>query len=210
MRGRTWWFIACDRSCGHIGLPPSDAPSSRHPPPPLSMRAGTSELTGPDLGVQTWCAEAVVDGRMDFDDLPLDERLLRAVADEGYRTPTPVQAMTIPALLDGRDVLGVAQTGTGKTAAFALPILHHLASERPAHGRPIRALILSPTRELAAQIGDRVRAYGHALPLQASSSSVAWGTCPRSRPSGRASTSSSPRPDACSIWRSRVISICPI
>ena len=121
---------------------------------------------GPDLGVQTWCAEAVVDGRMDFDDLPLDERLLRAVADEGYRTPTPVQAMTIPALLDGRDVLGVAQTGTGKTAAFALPILHHLAAERPAHGRPIRALILSPTRELAAQIGDRVRAYGHALPLR--------------------------------------------
>ena len=67
--------------------------------------------------------------------------------------------------MDGRDVLGIAQTGTGKTAAFALPILHHLAAEKPANGRPIRALMLTPTRELAAQIGDRLRVYGRHLPL---------------------------------------------
>jgi len=101
----------------------------------------------------------------EFSDLALDDRIQRAVRAEGYTTPTPVQERTIPALLDGRDVLGVAQTGTGKTAAFALPILHHLAAERPERGRPIRALILTPTRELAAQIGDRLEVYGRNLPL---------------------------------------------
>ena len=101
----------------------------------------------------------------EFSDLALDDRIQRAVRAEGYTTPTPVQERTIPALLDGRDVLGVAQTGTGKTAAFALPILHHLAAKRPERGRPIRALILTPTRELAAQIGDRLEVYGRNLPL---------------------------------------------
>ena len=101
-----------------------------------------------------------------FSSFGLDDRILRAVQAEGYSTPTPVQERTVPALLNGRDVLGVAQTGTGKTAAFALPILHHLAQERPARGRPIRALILTPTRELAAQIGDRLEVYGQHLPLR--------------------------------------------
>ena len=100
-----------------------------------------------------------------FTALHLDDRILDALDDEGYRTPTPVQAETIPALMDGRDVLGIAQTGTGKTAAFALPILHHLSSRKPSNGRPIRALMLTPTRELAAQIGDRLRVYGRHLPL---------------------------------------------
>ena len=100
-----------------------------------------------------------------FTELHLDDRILDALHDEGYRTPTPVQAETIPALMDGRDVLGIAQTGTGKTAAFALPILHHLSSRKPSNGRPIRALMLTPTRELAAQIGDRLRVYGRHLPL---------------------------------------------
>lgn len=100
-----------------------------------------------------------------FSELHLDDRILDALEDEGYRTPTPVQAETIPALMDGRDVLGIAQTGTGKTAAFALPILHHLASERHPNGRPVRALMLTPTRELAAQIGDRLRVYGRHLSL---------------------------------------------
>ncbi|MAK84588.1 MAG: DEAD/DEAH box helicase, partial [Euryarchaeota archaeon] len=95
-----------------------------------------------------------------FTELHLDDRILEALDGEGYRTPTPVQSETIPALMDGRDVLGIAQTGTGKTAAFALPILHHLAAEKPSNGRPIRALLLTPTRELAAQIGDRLRVYG--------------------------------------------------
>ena len=100
-----------------------------------------------------------------FTELDLDDRILQALESEGYRTPTPVQAETIPALMGGRDVLGIAQTGTGKTAAFALPILHHLARRKPSTGRPIRALILTPTRELAAQIGDRLRVYGRKLPL---------------------------------------------
>jgi ATP-dependent RNA helicase RhlE len=101
-----------------------------------------------------------------FEDLGLCDELLDTVEDEGYTEPTPVQAQTIPAALDGRDVLGVAQTGTGKTAAFTLPILHHLSGERIKGWRPIRALILSPTRELAAQIGDRIKVYGGALGLR--------------------------------------------
>jgi len=100
-----------------------------------------------------------------FSELELDGRLLQALENEGYTAPTPVQAETIPALLAGRDVLGVAQTGTGKTAAFALPILHQLAVENVGKPRPIRALMLTPTRELAAQIGDRLRVYGRHLPL---------------------------------------------
>ena len=100
-----------------------------------------------------------------FTELDLDDRILQALESEGYREPTPVQAETIPALMGGRDVLGIAQTGTGKTAAFALPILHRLAGRKPSSGRPIRALILTPTRELAAQIGDRLRVYGRQLPL---------------------------------------------
>ncbi len=102
-----------------------------------------------------------------FAELGLVEPLRRAVADEGYTHPTPIQAQAIPVLLEGRDLLGVAQTGTGKTAAFALPVLHHL-SERPvgAGRRPIRALVLSPTRELAAQIHDRFSAYANYLQLR--------------------------------------------
>ena len=100
-----------------------------------------------------------------FSDLELDERILEALDSEGYQTPTPVQAETIPALMSGRDVMGIAQTGTGKTAAFALPILHHLSGEQPGSGRPIRALMLTPTRELAAQIAERLRVYGRHLPL---------------------------------------------
>ncbi len=101
-----------------------------------------------------------------FADLALVEPLRRAVADEGYAHPTPIQRQAIPVLLEGRDLLGVAQTGTGKTAAFALPVLHHLAAARPGPGkRPIRALVLSPTRELAAQIHERFTAYGQHLRL---------------------------------------------
>ena len=99
---------------------------------------------------------------MTFDDLKLAEPLLRAVKAEGYTTPTPIQMQAIPPALEGRDVLGCAQTGTGKTAAFALPILQRLSVGNPpaAHGRPIRALILTPTRELASQIVESFQAYG--------------------------------------------------
>jgi ATP-dependent RNA helicase RhlE len=100
---------------------------------------------------------------MNFDELKLAEPLLRAVKAEGYTTPTPIQVQAIPPALAGQDVLGCAQTGTGKTAAFALPILQRLSQGRPpppAHGRPIRALILTPTRELASQIVESFQAYG--------------------------------------------------
>ena len=90
--------------------------------------------------------------------------LQRAVAEEGYTTPTPIQEKAIPHVLEGRDLLGCAQTGTGKSAAFILPILQHLTGKprQHAHGRP-RTLILAPTRELAAQIGDSLHAYGRHL-----------------------------------------------
>ncbi len=102
-----------------------------------------------------------------FADLGVSEALRRALHAENYLTPTPIQARAIPLLLEGRDILGIAQTGTGKTAAFLLPILQHLASTRAtAAPRTARALILAPTRELAAQIGERARAYGHHLGLR--------------------------------------------
>lgn len=99
---------------------------------------------------------------MTFEDLKLSEALLRAVKAEGYSSPTPIQQQAIPHALEGRDVLGVAQTGTGKTAAFALPILQRLAATKPASSAqgPIRALILTPTRELASQIGESFAVYG--------------------------------------------------
>src|SRR5436309_3425309 len=96
--------------------------------------------------------------------LGLAEPLTRALADEGYAAPTPIQTQTIPQVLAGHDVLGIAQTGTGKTAAFALPILHRLSeTRRRPHPRSCRVLVLSPTRELSAQIVDSFRAYGRYL-----------------------------------------------
>ncbi|MBI5164196.1 MAG: DEAD/DEAH box helicase [Magnetospirillum sp.] len=102
-----------------------------------------------------------------FSDLGLIEPLVRAVATEGYTTPTPIQAQAIPALIAGRDVLGIAQTGTGKTAAFALPILQHLEGKRlRAAPKRMRALILTPTRELALQIGEGFATYGANLRIR--------------------------------------------
>jgi ATP-dependent RNA helicase RhlE len=101
-----------------------------------------------------------------FESLGLSQKLLEAVESEGYTTPTPVQEQSIPPLLSGRDVLGVAQTGTGKTAAFALPVLQIMSRSRTQGKRYIRALILSPTRELAAQIGERFSAYGEDLDIR--------------------------------------------
>jgi ATP-dependent RNA helicase RhlE len=104
---------------------------------------------------------------MAFSDLGLLPALERAVADEGYVDPTPIQARAIPHVLAGRDLLGLAQTGTGKTAAFALPILQRLARNPPAgRQRPIRCLVLTPTRELAAQIHDSFSTYGRHLALR--------------------------------------------
>ncbi|MBL8605515.1 MAG: DEAD/DEAH box helicase [Myxococcales bacterium] len=103
-----------------------------------------------------------------FSELKLDPRILESVAAEGYVAPTPIQAEAIPHVLEGRDLLGVAQTGTGKTAAFALPLLHRLVHQSGAPGpgyRPIKALVLTPTRELAAQIGESFATYGRHLGL---------------------------------------------
>jgi ATP-dependent RNA helicase RhlE len=96
-----------------------------------------------------------------FTDLGLAAPLLRALATEGYTVPTPIQAQAIPSVMQGKDLLGIAQTGTGKTAAFALPILHRLAANpKKAPRRGCRVLVLSPTRELASQIAESFRTYG--------------------------------------------------
>ena len=104
---------------------------------------------------------------MRFDDLKLMPLLLQNVQAAGYETPTPIQQATIPLVLAGKDVLGCAQTGTGKTAAFALPIIQQLAKKPTRFGqsRAIRALILTPTRELAQQIYDNFVLYGKKLPV---------------------------------------------
>ena len=103
---------------------------------------------------------------MTFETLGLSPALLRALAETSYTTPTPIQAQAIPAGLDGRDVLGAAQTGTGKTAAFGLPLLQRLAKETPPKGpRKPRALVLVPTRELAVQVADSIKAYGRHMRL---------------------------------------------
>lgn len=106
---------------------------------------------------------------MSFASLGLSAPLLKAVAEQGYDTPSPIQSQAIPAVLEGRDVMAAAQTGTGKTAGFTLPILHRLSqAERPQGGShiPVRALILTPTRELAAQVGESVVTYAKHLPLK--------------------------------------------
>ena len=107
---------------------------------------------------------------MSFSSLGLSKILLRAVAEQGYDSPTPIQARAIPAVLEGRDMLAAAQTGTGKTAAFTLPLLNRLLAGTPPReqkGRSPRALVLVPTRELAAQVGDSVRTYGRYTELRA-------------------------------------------
>jgi ATP-dependent RNA helicase RhlE len=100
---------------------------------------------------------------MSFESLGLEPALLRALAEQGYAQPTPIQAAAIPVVLEGGDLLAAAQTGTGKTAAFALPLLQHLSHGAPATTRRPRALVLTPTRELAAQVHDNLRDYGKHL-----------------------------------------------
>ncbi len=103
---------------------------------------------------------------MTFDTLGLSEPLLRAVCETGYTTPTPIQAQAIPAILEGRDLMAAAQTGTGKTAGFTLPMLQRLDTKTPVKPNRARALILTPTRELAAQIQDSILTYGKHLTLR--------------------------------------------
>ena len=108
---------------------------------------------------------------MSFEELGLRAELLRAVSEQGYTTPTPVQAQAIPPILAGRDLMAAAQTGTGKTAGFTLPLLQRLMTNIPEGGRgprarPVRCLVMVPTRELAAQVEESVRTYGAHLPLR--------------------------------------------
>ncbi|MCP4768884.1 MAG: DEAD/DEAH box helicase [Gammaproteobacteria bacterium] len=105
---------------------------------------------------------------MSFQNLGLRAELVRAVSEKGYDTPTPIQTQAIPLVLEGRDLMGSAQTGTGKTAGFTLPMLQRLAEVEPPKNsrRPLRALIVTPTRELAAQVADSVSDYGRLLSLR--------------------------------------------
>jgi ATP-dependent RNA helicase RhlE len=105
---------------------------------------------------------------MSFDSLGLRAELLRAVSEQGYSEPTPIQKQAIPLILEGQDIMGGAQTGTGKTAGFTLPLLQRLMeTSKPVKGRrPLRALVLTPTRELAAQVAESVDTYGRHLPLK--------------------------------------------
>lgn len=107
-----------------------------------------------------------------FSDLGLNPAILQAVTEQGYSTPSPIQAKAIPAVMEGRDVMAAAQTGTGKTAGFTLPILHRLAEGPKADANQVRALVLTPTRELAAQVAENVEAYSTHLPV---SSAVVFG-----------------------------------
>jgi len=102
---------------------------------------------------------------MKFTELGLNESLLKAIEEQGYDTPTPIQAKAIPLVIDGKDVLAAAQTGTGKTAGFTLPLLERLSQSKPQmKKKQIRVLVLTPTRELAAQVADSVKTYGKYMP----------------------------------------------
>jgi ATP-dependent RNA helicase RhlE len=105
---------------------------------------------------------------MSFESLGLNADILRAVSEKGYTTPTPIQLQAIPPVLEGKDLMGGAQTGTGKTAGFTLPLLQRLMESRKSNisKRPIRALVLTPTRELAAQVAESIADYGKHLPLR--------------------------------------------
>ncbi|MEE8057977.1 MAG: DEAD/DEAH box helicase [Pseudomonadales bacterium] len=103
---------------------------------------------------------------MSFASLGLSAPILQAVAEQGYDTPSPIQAKAIPVVIEGRDVMAAAQTGTGKTAAFTLPILELLSKGERAHANQVRTLVLTPTRELAAQVGESVATYSKNLPLR--------------------------------------------
>jgi ATP-dependent RNA helicase RhlE len=103
---------------------------------------------------------------MSFASLGLSDPILKAVAEKGYETPSPIQAKAIPAIIKGQDVMAAAQTGTGKTAGFTLPLLHKLAQGERAKANQVRALVLTPTRELAAQVAESVSDYGVHLPLR--------------------------------------------
>src|SRR5476651_798718 len=113
------------------------------------------------------CIRAIFrhDWKMPFRALGLDPKILQAVQEAGYTEPTPIQTAAIPPIIAGHDLIGIAQTGTGKTAAFTLPMLTRLANQSGRVGLGTRVLVLAPTRELVLQIEENIRAYGKHLPL---------------------------------------------
>ena len=132
---------------------------------------------------------------MSFDRFPLDAGIRAGIQSAGYSTPTPIQVQAIPPVLSGRDLIGIAQTGTGKTAAFLLPILQRLATQP---GRGVRALILAPTRELAEQTHQAIRQLALAPACAACRSTAASASARRWQACAAAPRSSSPAPAACS------------
>lgn len=132
----------------------SSSSGTRLQAPMSSTSAGTKPATGAPTNTGS------------FDDLGLNPGLCKAVASEGYSSPTPIQAAAIPHVMAGKDLLGCAQTGTGKTAAFALPILHNLLKIPRTRSDGVGALVLTPTRELALQIAESFQTYGRHLPLR--------------------------------------------
>lgn len=137
-------------------------------PDPLAQLKKSLSPPGPDRA-STCCCEGTtgVAISMPFDTLGLSVKLLRAIDEQGYSEPTPIQQNVIPVILNGKDVMAGAQTGTGKTAGFTLPMLHRLSQSPTTKGRrPVRALVLTPTRELAAQVNSSVETYGRYLPLR--------------------------------------------
>ena len=139
---------------------------------------------------------------MSFDNLGLDARLMQAVASMGYAEPTPIQSGAIPLVLAGRDVVGCAQTGTGKTAAFVLPTLQRITARKGA----IAALVVTPTRELALQIEEVAKTASKSTRHRVAVVYGGVGYEPQRRALSRASTCSSPPPAACSTWRASATS----
>ncbi len=129
----------------------------------VAAETASSPVIQPSAGVDRATLASLAPG---FFDLGLSQPLVEAVAERGYLVPSPIQKQCIPAVLDGRDVLAAAQTGTGKTAGFTLPMLERLLHGAHARAGVVRALVLTPTRELAAQVADSVRAYGRYLDLR--------------------------------------------
>jgi len=163
--------------CAHIAIfayAPTRPAVAAAPAAPRGRRAGPSHQVAADIG-----PDRRTQHTLQFAELGLSADLLRTVVEEGYTEPTPVQERAIPLILEGRDVLAAAQTGTGKTAAFTLPILDRLrpyanTSFSPAR-HPVRCLVLTPTRELAVQVSEAIKVYGRSVPLRAS---VVYGGVP--------------------------------
>lgn len=140
---------------------------------------------------------------MSFTQLGLAEPLLKAIEKRGFSTPSPIQEKAIPEILKGRDVLAAAQTGTGKTAGFGLPILQRLMPGNKVTGNNVRALILTPTRELAAQVEESIRHFSEFLPLSTAVVFGGVGINPQMMKLRKGWMCLSPHQGACSIYTSK-------